>query len=121
MLAMDYEGVRPDVVLLGKALGGGFLPISAVLSDKGIEPSHELVIHFLSFLTRSFFSFIPIIRIYLSLSLWLILTEHMCFEPGTHGSTYGGNPLASMVAIESLDVCCQKINLYENFNIFITK
>jgi len=64
MLAMDHEKVRPDVVLLGKALGGGFLPISAVLSDK----------------------------------------QHMLFEPGTHGSTYGGNPLASMVAIESLKV-----------------
>jgi ornithine--oxo-acid transaminase len=64
MLAMDHEKVRPDVVLLGKALGGGFLPISAVLSDK----------------------------------------QHMLFEPGTHGSTYGGNPLAAMVAIESLQV-----------------
>jgi ornithine--oxo-acid transaminase len=64
MLAMDHEKVRPDVVLLGKALGGGFLPISAVLSDK----------------------------------------QHMLFEPGTHGSTYGGNPLAATVAIESLEV-----------------
>lgn len=64
MLAVDYEAIRPDVVILGKALGGGFLPISAVLSDK----------------------------------------EHMVFEPGTHGSTYGGNSLASAVAIESLEV-----------------
>jgi len=64
MLATDYEKVRPDVVLLGKALGGGFLPISCVICDK----------------------------------------EHMVFEPGTHGSTYGGNALASAVAIESLEV-----------------
>jgi len=64
MLAMDHEKVRPDVVLLGKALGGGFLPISVVLSDK----------------------------------------QHMLFEPGTHGSTYGGNALASVVAVESLEV-----------------
>jgi len=64
MLAVQYENIRPDVVILGKALGGGFLPISCVLSDHA----------------------------------------HMVFEPGTHGSTYGGNPLASAVGIEALEV-----------------
>jgi len=64
MLAVEHEKIRPDVVLLGKALGGGFLPISCVLSDK----------------------------------------QHMVFRPGTHGSTYGGNALASVVAVESLEV-----------------
>ncbi|KAB2078256.1 hypothetical protein ES319_A06G149800v1 [Gossypium barbadense] len=65
MLACDWEGVRPDVVILGKALGGGVIPVSAVLADKDVM---------------------------------------LCIRPGEHGSTFGGNPLASVVAIASLDV-----------------
>ncbi|XP_050367534.1 ornithine aminotransferase, mitochondrial [Argentina anserina] len=65
MLACDWEEVRPDVVILGKALGGGVIPVSAVLADKDVM---------------------------------------LCFQPGEHGSTFGGNPLASAVAIASLDV-----------------
>ncbi|GER24612.1 ornithine aminotransferase [Striga asiatica] len=65
ILACDWEKVRPDVVILGKALGGGVLPVSAVLSDKDVM---------------------------------------LCIQPGEHGSTFGGNPLASAVAIASLDV-----------------
>lgn len=65
MLCSDYENVRPDIVLLGKALSGGFYPISAVLCDNNI--------------------------------MGLI-------KPGEHGSTYGGNPLASQTAVTSLDV-----------------
>lgn len=65
MLACDWEGVRPDVVILGKALGGGVIPVSAVLSDKDVM---------------------------------------LCIRPGEHGSTFGGNPLASAVAVASLDV-----------------
>ncbi|XP_031132182.1 ornithine aminotransferase, mitochondrial [Ipomoea triloba] len=65
MLACDWEGVRPDVIILGKALGGGVLPVSAVLADKDVM---------------------------------------LCIQPGEHGSTFGGNPLASAVAIASLDV-----------------
>jgi ornithine--oxo-acid transaminase len=57
--------VRPDIVLLGKALSGGFYPISAVLANNNI--------------------------------MGLI-------KPGEHGSTYGGNPLASRTAITALDV-----------------
>jgi ornithine--oxo-acid transaminase len=64
MLAVDHERVRPDVVILAKALGGGVMPVAAVLADK----------------------------------------KHMVFEPGTHGSTFGGNPLASALAIEALKV-----------------
>ena len=63
MLACDHEGVRPDMVLLGKALSGGFYPISAVLCDDEIM---------------------------------------LQIKPGEHGSTYGGNPLASALAIKSL-------------------
>jgi ornithine--oxo-acid transaminase len=65
MLACDFENVRADILLLGKALSGGTLPVSAVLADDEI-----------------------------------ILT----IKPGEHGSTYGGNPLACAVAIESLKV-----------------
>ncbi|XP_071735844.1 ornithine aminotransferase, mitochondrial-like isoform X1 [Rutidosis leptorrhynchoides] len=65
MLACDWEGVRPDVVILGKALGGGVIPVSAVLADKDVM---------------------------------------LCIQPGEHGSTFGGNPLASAVAIASLQV-----------------
>ncbi|KAG8385263.1 hypothetical protein BUALT_Bualt03G0023800 [Buddleja alternifolia] len=65
VLACDWENVRPDVVILGKALGGGVLPVSAVLADKDVM---------------------------------------LCIQPGEHGSTFGGNPLASAVAVASLDV-----------------
>ncbi len=63
--AVDHENVRPDVMTLGKALGGGMLPVSAVVADKAVME---------------------------------------VFTPGTHGSTFGGNPLASAVAIAALDV-----------------
>jgi len=65
MLACDWEGVHPDVVLLGKALSGGLLPVSVVLSSKEIM---------------------------------------LCIKTGEHGSTYGGNPLASAVGIAALQV-----------------
>ncbi|XP_068656614.1 ornithine aminotransferase, mitochondrial [Aristolochia californica] len=64
MLACDWENVRPDVVILGKALGAGVIPVSAVLADKYVM---------------------------------------LCIQPGEHGSTFGGNPLASAVAMASLD------------------
>jgi len=65
MLACDYEDVRPDILILGKALSGGALPVSAVLADDDIM---------------------------------------LCIEPGQHGSTFGGNPLACRVAMEALQV-----------------
>ena len=65
MFATDWDGVKPDVYILGKALGGGVLPISAVAAD------HEVL---------------------------------DVFTPGSHGSTFGGNPLAAAVSIAALDV-----------------
>jgi len=65
MLACDHENVRPDILILGKALSGGMMPTSAVLADNEIM---------------------------------------MVIKAGEHGSTYGGNPLASKVAITSLQV-----------------
>ena len=64
-LACSHDGVRPDAVILGKALGGGLLPVSALVG------THDLM---------------------------------RVFNPGDHGSTFGGNPLAAAVAIASLDV-----------------
>ncbi len=65
MLACDHENVRPDILILGKALSGGVLPVSAVLADDVIM---------------------------------------MTIQPGEHGSTYGGNPLACKIAIAALQV-----------------
>ncbi|XP_026468270.1 ornithine aminotransferase, mitochondrial isoform X2 [Ctenocephalides felis] len=74
MLAVDHEGVRPDIIVLGKALSGGVYPVSAVLADDPIM---------------------------------------LCIQPGEHGSTYGGNPLACRVAIAALQVL-QDEKLAEN-------
>lgn len=65
MLACDHENVRPDILILGKALSGGTMPISAVLADDDIM---------------------------------------LVIKPGEHGSTFGGNPLASKVAVAALQV-----------------
>lgn len=63
--ACDREGVVPDVYLLGKALGGGILPLSAVVADADV---------------------LGVIR------------------PGEHGSTFGGNPLASAVGLRVVEM-----------------
>tara|TARA_B110000444_G_scaffold63614_1_gene59563 strand:+ start:2025 stop:3248 length:1224 start_codon:yes stop_codon:yes gene_type:complete len=65
MLACDFEDARPDILILGKAISGGVLPISAVLADDDIM---------------------------------------LCIQPGEHGSTFGGNPLACKVAQAALEV-----------------
>lgn len=65
MLCCQHENVRPDLVILGKALSGGVYPVSAVVGDDNV------------------------------LSV---------FEPGSHGSTYGGNPLGAAVARTALSV-----------------
>ena len=74
MLACDHENVRPDILILGKALSGGTMPISAVLADDEIM---------------------------------------LVIKPGEHGSTFGGNPLASKVAVAALQVLKEE-NLSEN-------
>ncbi|WP_207229506.1 ornithine--oxo-acid transaminase [Ktedonosporobacter rubrisoli] len=65
LFAHQYEQIRPDVSIIGKALGGGMYPISAILADRALMD---------------------------------------VFQPGEHGSTFGGNPLGSAVAIEALNV-----------------
>ena len=59
--ACDHEGVVPDVWILGKALGGGVVPVSAIVAD------------------------------------WAVMDV---LSPGSHGSTFGGNPLAAAVGLE---------------------
>lgn len=65
MFCFEHSGIRPDVLLIGKALGGGVYPVSAVCADDEVMA---------------------------------------VFTPGTHGSTFGGNPLAAAVGIAALDV-----------------
>ncbi|MEH7086059.1 ornithine--oxo-acid transaminase [Neobacillus drentensis] len=65
MFACEWEGIEPDMYILGKALGGGVFPISCVVADKDILG---------------------------------------VFNPGSHGSTFGGNPMACAVSIAALDV-----------------
>jgi ornithine--oxo-acid transaminase len=67
LFACDHENVKPDMILLGKALGGGVYPVSAVVTTKDIIGPEVI-------------------------------------KPGTHGSTFGGNPLASAVALKSLEI-----------------
>jgi len=74
MLTCDHENIRADILVLGKALSGGTIPVSAVLADD------EIMLN---------------------------------IKPGEHGSTYGGNPLACAVAIESLQVLKDE-NMAEN-------
>lgn len=74
MFACEWEGIEPDMYVLGKALGGGVFPISCVVANKEI------------------------------LSV---------FDPGSHGSTFGGNPMACAVSIASLEVL-EDENLAEN-------
>jgi ornithine--oxo-acid transaminase len=69
MFASEWEDVRPDMVIVGKALGGGVYPVSAVLADSDVMK---------------------------------------VFTPGTHGSTFGGNPLGAAVGLAALDVIVEE-------------
>ncbi|KAF3642787.1 Ornithine aminotransferase, mitochondrial [Capsicum annuum] len=85
LLACDWEEVRPDVVILGKALGGGVLPVSAVLADKDVMLCIQAGEH-----GRDFELAVPLPQITAATTVYAF--------------TFGGNPLASAVAIASLDV-----------------
>ena len=69
LLACDHENVVPDGLILGKALGGGILPVSMFLSKREVMD---------------------------------------VFTPGDHGSTFGGNPLASAVGLEALKILVEE-------------
>ena len=74
LFAYEHENIKPDGLILGKALGGAMLPISAFLSSK------EVMDH---------------------------------FNAGSHGSTFGGNPLATKVASRALQLLYED-NLIDN-------
>ncbi|UBZ13031.1 ornithine--oxo-acid transaminase [Flagellimonas marinaquae] len=74
MLAVDHEGVKPDILILGKALSGGVYPVSGVLANDDIM---EVI------------------------------------TPGSHGSTFGGNPVAAAVSTAALEVIKEE-NLAQN-------
>lgn len=65
MFACQWEDVTPDIYVLGKALGGGVMPVSAIAADREIME---------------------------------------VFNPGSHGSTFGGNPLACAVASKTMEI-----------------
>ncbi len=69
IFATQHEDVRPDMVIIGKALSGGFYPVSAVLADQKVMG---------------------------------------LFQPGEHGSTFGGNPLGAAVARAALQVIVEE-------------
>jgi ornithine--oxo-acid transaminase len=69
LFACEYDGVRPDILIMGKALSGGFYPVSAIACDNNIMD---------------------------------------VIKPGDHGSTFGGNPLASAIGTAALDVIVQE-------------
>lgn len=74
LLAVHHDNVQPDILILGKALSGGVMPISAVLANDEIM---------------------------------------LTIQPGEHGSTFGGNPLACAVGLAALQVLVDE-NLAEN-------
>ena len=65
LLAVDHENVKPDILILGKALSGGAYPVSGVLANDSVMD---------------------------------------VIKPGNHGSTFGGNPVAAVVAVAALEV-----------------
>ncbi|HLE84121.1 MAG TPA: ornithine--oxo-acid transaminase [Thermoanaerobaculia bacterium] len=69
LFAFEHEGIRPDVVIVGKALSGGLYPVSGILATEEVMG---------------------------------------VFDPGSHGSTYGGNPLGAAVAVEALRVIVEE-------------
>ncbi|MCK4940496.1 ornithine--oxo-acid transaminase [candidate division WOR-3 bacterium] len=69
LFAYEYEGTKPDILIMGKALSGGFYPLSAIACNKHIMD---------------------------------------VIKPGDHGSTFGGNPLASAIGIAALDVIVEE-------------
>ncbi len=67
LFACNHEDVKPDMFLLGKALGGGVYPVSAVVTTTEVIGPDVII-------------------------------------PGVHGSTFGGNPLGSVIAMKSLEI-----------------
>ncbi len=80
LLCLNYEEVQADILILGKALGGGMLPVSAVLCNDAIM---------------------------------------LNIKPGEHGSTFGGNPLAARLCMESLAILNEEHLIDNSFELGI--
>jgi len=78
LFCSDYDEIKPDAIVMGKALSGGLYPVSGVIADESVMG---------------------------------------VFEPGTHGSTFGGSPIASAVAIESLKVLVEEGMVENSFKL----
>ena len=76
--ACDYEDVKPDMLIMGKALGGGVMPMSAVAASRAVLG---------------------------------------VFNPGDHGSTFGGNPLACAVSRMALKVLVEEKLVEQSFEL----
>ncbi len=74
LICSEYEKIKPDILILGKSLGGGIIPISCILANANIMN---------------------------------------LFDIGSHGSTFGGNPLACAVSIKALEIL-DKEGIIEN-------
>ncbi len=85
LFACDWDNVKPDIYIFGKFLGGGILPISAIVGNKNIL---------------------------------------QVFTPGSHGSTFAGNPLACSIALAALEILEEEQfveRAYELGNYFIKR
>ena len=69
MFCCEHEDVKPDVYIMGKTLGGGVMPVSAIAATEEVMD---------------------------------------VFQPGQHGSTFGGNPLAAAVGVAAIDVLVEE-------------
>jgi len=78
LFCSDYDEIKPDAIIMGKALSGGLYPVSGVVADEAVMG---------------------------------------VFEPGTHGSTFGGSPIASAVAIASLQVLLEEGMIENSFRL----
>ncbi len=78
LFAYEYDEIRPDVLVVGKALSGGCYPVSGVLSDKEVLG---------------------------------------VFNPGDHGSTFGGNPLGAAIARVSLQILIEEKLVEKSFEL----
>ena len=76
LMCADWEDVKPDIVSIGKALSGGFLPSSAAMANDEIM---------------------------------------LTIKPGEHGSTFGGNPLSSVISKRAVEILFEE-NMIENSN-----
>lgn len=78
LFCSDYDDIKPDGIIMGKALSGGLYPVSGVVADEEVME---------------------------------------VFEPGTHGSTFAGSPIAAVVGIEAISVLLEEGLIENSYNL----